>query len=216
MTTPRRFVVTGCARSGTAYAAALFSALGLPCGHEAVFRPGGPGEWPDDRPGESSWLAAPHLGRLEPGAVVLHQVRDPLAVVRSHLSFNFFSEDVTEGLRSYVDYVGRFRPEVLETPDPQLRNLRYWERWNRLVEESAGSLAYRRYRVEDVDAALVAELLDLVGAGRSDDAVQEALAAVPRDTNTWGETGQALAWADLPPGDDLSRARALAVGYGYR
>src|SRR4051794_29418744 len=129
-----RFVVTGCARSGTSYVAKLLTETGIPCGHELVYGPGSVKPWPDSRPGESSWLAAPHLHRLDRETVVLHQVRHPLAVVRSHLLFHFFTGHAAEGLRDYVEYVGRWTPEVLEPTDELGRTLRFWERWNLLVE----------------------------------------------------------------------------------
>jgi hypothetical protein len=90
---PRPFVVTGCARSGTAYMAAVFSRLGLSCGHEVVFGPrtrrfdgfGG-------QHGDSSWLAAPFLAQLPDDTLILHRVRHPLKVVRSLLGVRFFAD----------------------------------------------------------------------------------------------------------------------------
>src|SRR4051794_440119 len=88
----RPFVVTGTARSGTAYTAMLLSGLGLRIGHEDVFGPrtrsfdGWHGQ-----DGDSSWLAAPFLDQL-PDALVLHQVRHPLKVVRSLVGVRFFAD----------------------------------------------------------------------------------------------------------------------------
>lgn len=90
--TLRPFVVTGTARSGTAYAAMLLSGLGLRIGHEDVFGPrtrsfdGWQGQ-----DGDSSWLAAPFLDQL-PDALVLHQLRHPLKVVRSLVGVRFFAD----------------------------------------------------------------------------------------------------------------------------
>jgi hypothetical protein len=86
------FVVTGCARSGTTYIAAVLSGLGLRCGHEVVFGPrsrsfAGFG----DQHGDCSWLAAPFLSETA-GAIVFHQVRHPVKVVRSLLGVRFFAE----------------------------------------------------------------------------------------------------------------------------
>jgi hypothetical protein len=87
------FVVTGCARSGTAYLAAVFSRLGLSCGHEVVFGPRtrrfeGFGE----QHGDSSWLAAPFLPELPEDTLIMHRVRHPLRVVRSLLGVRFFAD----------------------------------------------------------------------------------------------------------------------------
>jgi hypothetical protein len=90
--TLRPFVVTGTARSGTAYLGALLDGLGLRCGHEDVF---GPRTRSFDgwhgRDGDSSWLAAPFLGDLG-DALVLHQTRHPLKVVRSLVGVRFFAD----------------------------------------------------------------------------------------------------------------------------
>jgi hypothetical protein len=90
---PTPFVVTGCARSGTAYMAAVFSRLGLSCGHEVVFGPRtrrfdgfGP------QHGDSSWLAAPFLSQLPDDTLILHRVRHPLRVVGSLLGVRFFAD----------------------------------------------------------------------------------------------------------------------------
>jgi len=88
----RPFVVTGCARSGTTYMAALLSGLGLRLGHEVVFGPRTRGftDW-GDRHGDSSWLAAPFLDQIE-DALVFHQLRHPLKVVRSLVGVRFFAD----------------------------------------------------------------------------------------------------------------------------
>ena len=88
----RPFVVTGCARSGTAYTAAVLSGLGLRCGHEVVFGPRTRGfdGWHGQH-GDSSWLAAPFLDQLG-DALVFHQVRHPLKVVRSLVGVRFFAD----------------------------------------------------------------------------------------------------------------------------
>lgn len=94
MATPdlRPFVVTGCARSGTTYLAVLLSGLGLRVGHEVLFGPRTRGfEGWQGQHGDSSWLAAPFLGELG-DALVLHQVRHPLKVVRSLVGVRFFAD----------------------------------------------------------------------------------------------------------------------------
>lgn len=97
---PVHFVVTGCARSGTGYTAALFNELGMQCGHDEVFGPRREG-FTGFRPflGESSWMTAPFLARLPEGTVILHQVRDPAKVIASLMSTRFFHDDPVETLR---------------------------------------------------------------------------------------------------------------------
>ena len=88
----RPFVVTGCARSGTTYMGALLAGLGVRIGHEAVFGPRTRGfdGWHDQN-GDSSWLAAPFLDQIG-DALVFHQVRHPLKVVRSLVGVRFFAD----------------------------------------------------------------------------------------------------------------------------
>jgi hypothetical protein len=101
------FLITGCARSGTGYTASLFSELGVPCGHEAVFTPYSTGfEGWGTAQGESSWLAVPFVEQLPAGTVVLHQVRHPAAVIGSLLAIGFFSE---RGSRSGRDWRSRWQ-----------------------------------------------------------------------------------------------------------
>src|SRR5829696_4436432 len=95
-----KFVVVGCSRSGTGYIAKLLWKVGVPCGHEKYFD-----IWRVlDRPspstflegfrqlqGEASFLAVPFVGELPAGTVVLHQLRNPVAVTRSHMGIRFFA-----------------------------------------------------------------------------------------------------------------------------
>ena len=97
------FVVTGCPRSGTHYLSEVIARVGLVCGHEEVFGPRdhafrGFGA----AHGDSSWLAVPFLGQLPGDAVVLHQVRHPLAVVRSLVGIGFL-EDVPRVREGFED-----------------------------------------------------------------------------------------------------------------
>jgi hypothetical protein len=90
--TLRPFVVTGCARSATMYMASILSGLGLRVGHEVVFGPATRGfdGWRAQH-GDSSWLAAPFLDQID-DALVFHQVRHPLKVVRSLVGTRFFAD----------------------------------------------------------------------------------------------------------------------------
>jgi len=90
--TLRPFVVTGCARSGTTYMASVLSGLGLRVGHEVIFGPRSSGfdGWQGQH-GDSSWLAAPFLDQID-DALVFHQIRHPLKVVRSLVGVRFFAD----------------------------------------------------------------------------------------------------------------------------
>ena len=220
---PQRVLVTGCARSGTGYAAALLSRLGLPCGHERLFAPdtlrdrrGGwqalP-RWPHRVTAESSWLAAPFVERLPPGTLVVHQVRHPLAVVRSNLRIGFFGEPT-----DYLDFARAHLPG-LERGSPLAQAARYWVGWNALVERAKQrhGLAYVRLRLEDLDERSLRELLARVGHEIPVGEVRTALSEVPRDTNTRGrrrdDSGVRL--DALPTGPLREALESAARRYGY-
>lgn len=218
----KRFVITGCARSGTGYTASLFTQLGVETGHETVFSPytetfAGWGA----APGESSWLAAPFIDRLPPGTVVLHQVRRPVDVIQSLLGVHFFDQTGTQlrrdarslaqvvrarGVRGFtrrlvsgrwqgrgrrlrsdfVAFIQRHCPAVLDSDDEIERCVRYWIAWNRLIEDQASKadVIYERYRLEDLDAALVVRLFEVLGTEVTRDAAVASLRSLPTNTNT--------------------------------
>lgn len=216
----RRFLITGCGRSGTAHAANVLTLAGLPCGHEAVFQPAkllGATEivWPEDLPGESSWLAAPFVGCLPPGTVVLHQVREPVAVMRSHLRLGFF-----ETPSPYLDHALRQFPELAEG-SPARRALLFWVGWNRTVEAVASleGVPYFRYRLEDLDADLLLELARVLEHPLDRSLAERAVAAQPGNFNTRLDPSQdSLSWsgalAEAEP-ELRTEAERIAAAYGY-
>jgi hypothetical protein len=231
------FVVTGCGRSGTAYTAALLSTVGVRCGHERLFTP-----WIDAPPGpaaeldgDASWLAAPFVGALGASDLVVHQVRDPMAVVASLVGIGFFSPwrvpaeaagDAVESVRRVASrrrrrpiradfrrFLRRYAPAVELWTSPVQRAVEYWITWNGIVEERADPRRYRMQRVEDLDAVSVGDLLRAVGFERDPAVVAAALDAIPRFVNA-GPHLFSPHWDDLP--NDLSdRFRASADRYGY-
>lgn len=123
MTAP--FLVTGCGRSGTGWAAAIFTALGYPCGHEVVFGPSGPARF---RQPDSSWLAVPYaLAAHEVlGVPVLRMVRDPYEVAASAYSRGFLA-DVEE---PYSAYAIKHCSMISEASDHLGRVLRWVGFWD--------------------------------------------------------------------------------------
>lgn len=216
----RRFLVTGCGRSGTAHTANVFTLAGLPCGHESVFKPTnllGASDltWPEDLPGEASWLAAPFVGCLPPGTVVLHQVREPVAVIRSHLRLRFF-----ETPSPYLDFALRHFPELADGT-PARRALLYWVGWNRTAE-AAGALEgvpYFRFRVEDLDADLLLELFRVLEHPLERSFAERAIAAQPGDFNRRGDPARDTAtWSGILSKAEpelREEAERLAAFYGY-
>lgn len=115
-------VITGCGRSGTAWIARCYQAVGLDVQHEIV---GGDGI--------SSWQVASAaencLGDynprevLEKATALLHQTRYPLRAIASCQTF----------LRSSWEYICRFVPMSVHD-DMIYRCAMYWYHWNLMVE----------------------------------------------------------------------------------
>ncbi len=213
-----RILITGCGRSGTSYTATLLSALDLRCGHESVFRlpeiVRGEVSWPDDLPAESSWLAAPFLDLLPPETFVLHQVRDPLSVLRSLRRIGLF-----ERPGPFTKFVVEHLGEELEAAAPDEAGLFYWDRWNALVEERAArsGLTYRRLRLEELDPATLSGILVEAGYFRSPSEIEERQLHVRSDRNTRGDKSADadLTWASLPASAAKRAVEERALAYGY-
>lgn len=119
----RPFLITGCGRSGTAWAARLFTELGYPCTHEGQFNLAVQGPLIG---GESSWLAIPHLDSLDPSTPVLRIMRDPYLVVKSAMVRGFLKDP--EG--PYEKYAIRHCPTIGRGRDHLGRVIRWVALWD--------------------------------------------------------------------------------------
>jgi hypothetical protein len=179
----RRFVVTGCGRSGTLSAAEIFSAAGIPCRHEAACQVTGFKGF-GTFTGEASWFAAAYLDSLPDDVVVIHQVRHPAAVAKSWYRLGLFAPTPLTSLcrgdfsmphlasmgrtpRSTFRrwrYIGAQRrlvqraSRVFSAETEAQRCIRYWFEWNRLVETSGRARPVYRLRIEDLGPAVWKEI----------------------------------------------------------
>jgi hypothetical protein len=206
----------------------VLTQLGLPCTHERIVNI----YWVAEGPvrfaklvggsGDSSHLAAPLLAELPQQTLVLHQVREPVAVIRSHMGIRFFARPhepsiyLADRHEDIVRFIGEHCPSCVEGEDELTRCIRYWTDWNRLVERTsdAAGLEYLRYRLEDIDEDLLQEILRRLGAEVSRSQITATLAEVSRSTNT-RLRDPSVDWSELPPSaarEDLVR---LAAHYGY-
>jgi hypothetical protein len=181
-----KFVVAGTGRSGTGYASELFTRLGLPCGHEDVFGPWGP----TSRFREDDWTAR-GMARW-----AWKQPRSPEQELRR--------------------LVRAATPNTFRHLREPHRCATHWVDWNLLIEEAdrLDHLRYVRYRLEDLDAALVRALLAKVGSLTSPDP-RDVLESLPRRVNSSAvPRGRWVRIQDLG-GAVGRRVLDLATRYGY-
>jgi hypothetical protein len=182
-----RFVITGCAMSGTKYVAHLLTRSGIATGHEDVFNRWAEGgalhpDWRDDSfDGDASFIAAPHAAELAAaGLSIIHLVRPPLRVIASIAATGWLADPGAP----YVAYVAAHLPELTEhAPGPE-RAAYYWLRWNALVEQHADT----RWALPDVGFDHIMDLGEAIGVKV---AKTRALAAVDRTSKRMGHKREA-------------------------
>ena len=136
-------IITGCQRSGTMSAAAIFG-----ISHEQSFIPSTTFEmvthftWPIN---ESSWLAQPFAKFInkEIKEPVIHLVRHPLAVINSLTGIQFW---IGAGHKLYRDFIYQHLPGVDKLNDPITQSMYYYVYWNKTLVNGK----YPRIRIEDI------------------------------------------------------------------
>jgi hypothetical protein len=227
-----RFLVTGAGRCGTHWwQAALDQQLGIATGHEQVYAPWGRVRSPaprrrprqpfGDLRGDCSWPAVAYLERaVDPSTVVVHSVRDPLAMVRSRLGDNKLGDEHPK--KVVRRFVLGCRPDIgADATDDLGRAILFVTRWNRWCEHQLAYLgfAHRRVRIEDAssDADRFADVIGfLTGRELTTAAAERALGALDDSIGRSEHPPADVSWRDVhahPNGHELV---ALATEYGYR
>ena len=229
-----RFVVAGCSRSGTTYMAELMSALGFQCGHERVFNIWsitGLGDLIDpmtaffdlgEKQGDASFLSIPYIDQLPKGTIVLHQVRNPLEVIQSHMGIRFFADPYLPSMYlanehpRILGFLQTHCQEIWETNTEIGRCMRYWYYWNRLAERAKHnpSLIYLRYRIEDINISTLRGIIRNIGGETPETKCRQALASISKLTNA---RPRDTSWTfdRLPSGEDKERIIELSTAFGY-
>lgn len=113
-----KFVITGCGRSGTKWAAQFFTNLGFPCVHEKE---------PTDGQGISSWMVVPRINSYS--CPIIHAVRNPYLVISSLIHRGFLNGTTPD----YDQVVYQFRPDIRDESTHLGRVIMYACTWDNLV-----------------------------------------------------------------------------------
>jgi len=154
---------------------------------------------------------------------VLHQVRNPLKVIRSMLELQFFDLDAAGqsrrvgARRAFTEFALRHCPQVLAYKTELERTAWFYYHWNRRITAHSAQREILPVRLEDFDAQRLGELLRFIGvdpARWTEAQLTAELAAIPRDANAKTDEKvmvvEAVTWAALP-----REVCELARTYGY-
>lgn len=214
----RRLLVTGCGRSGTAYAAVVWRAVGLDVRHEMPVPPHGT----MGKDGMASWYMAvddprPPYGPSARGYafdLVIHQVRDPLRVIPSVAQFILNNAPS----RAYIERnAPATRLGVRDAFRPRrdrllLQATRYWFHWNLL----AAAKAQETIQVERLVPSLP-RLCARLGVALPSEGMDGIGTDINARSNYVGGVPWSVDWNDLERLDRrlCRNAVELATSYGY-
>lgn len=154
----RPFLVTGCGRSGTGWAAKVFTGLGLDCGHERSFNIARHG--PLDA-SDSSWLAMPFLDRLPENTFLVHVVRRATDVVTSVIERGFLR--TLDG--PYERFAVKHLPELEDAKTHMERAVTWACRWDYPILTRNRDMIHVDQSSSVYDVCVVAE--NIIGNGVS-------------------------------------------------
>jgi hypothetical protein len=147
---------------------------------------------------------------LPAATTIVHQVRHPLAVVRSFVRIRFFEEP-----SAYLDFVNAHDSQLCRGSVVQ-RAVNYWLRWNALAEMATTERQGIRHRLEDVSVGDLQQLVDRCGLAAS--GLGTAFEAVSSTTNSRGDTGldHEISVEDLLALPNRDELREVSHRYGYQ
>lgn len=184
-----KYLVVGTGRCGTVYFAKLLTSLGIPCGHESIFDWRGidgalkrlnheepkvlseisqyncnSPNWinPETIVAESSYMSAPFLKHeIFQETMIVHVVRNPIAVVNSFCNYLDYFKDPENPKEEWENFIYNQIPEL---KDKSLaiydRACLYYIKWNQMIENNLMHRGYCFHRIED-DISNVLDFLDL-------------------------------------------------------
>lgn len=210
----RKLIIAAAPCSGTSYIAKVLQKLGLNIGHEKVFYPSAnvtqfPGPNFDKWDGDSSWLSVPHLGRCPKDALVVHQVRNPLHVIRSLLAVQFFNSNTGPIRAEYYVYAKAHAEKAFYEDTELLRACSFYCIWNKWIERVI--VGFDKHIFHHIEKPLYEQIMLTCGKNWKQGDVGNAEQQVPKNENTDKRPKDYhLDWGDLTP-----EVREMAEQYGY-
>lgn len=161
-----KFMVVGTGRSGSAFTAHVLTLLGVPCGHEDVFNARlACGE--SSLVGDSNHQSAPYLKKLEDEGclpIIFHQLRDPVGYVKS-LCGEVWLPNPSGNERYMMSHVSVDKADRIKAA------MQMWVGWNDLIVPHSTL----EYRVEDLNAGKMVDILEILGVRRDVAEIEAAL-----------------------------------------
>lgn len=138
----KKFLITGCGRSGTGFYANLMRENGYSCGHESFidFR----GIKTLNFIAESSWLAIPYINKIPNDFFIVRTIRNPYKVIKSFYDLAVMAK---ESYRSpYYQHIKKNLSDIIsDTPSINKEKLEinnianYYIGWNKLFDNKIGN-----------------------------------------------------------------------------
>ena len=134
-----KYLITGCARSGTGFFAKMFNDNGISCGHEKYFNPFS--QKNKNIEAESSWMGTSEINNLNENVNIVRIYKNPFEVIKSHIDLDFFNKKNKNS--SYFLYMKKNIPELNLFSKNEFENAAiYYIKWNLLFDELINNKKY--------------------------------------------------------------------------
>lgn len=180
----KRFVISGCSRSGTRYISNLLTKIGCECAHDNTFLHYNHFNfnWVMPPYGGASWFIAPVLSKLPEGTLILHQIRDPFKFIRSRLKkgqvgFSWIKKFLRRPKHS-IDFYAKL-----------------WVKWNKMVEKRS----VFSYKIEDFNknSEILKRILDLVEFKFTEETLNDVYKNISQKTHSKGPYDDEIKLKDI-------------------